>query len=111
MGALINSPKLILSMNVLEEGTVALKGMVNEKQNCHLLSPSHPTGVDVWRPHGGHPLLQGGPYLQEIRTLQSSRGSQPGPGKTVAPWMGTGRGARLISRAEASRSTWELELR
>lgn len=25
--------------------------------------PSRPAGVDVWGPHGGHPLLQGGPHL------------------------------------------------
>lgn len=54
--------------------------------------PSHPAGVDVWGPHGGHPLLQGGPYLQEVCPLQGSRWSQPGPGKVVASLDGEGAG-------------------
>lgn len=45
--------------------------------------PFHPAGVDVWGSHGRYPLLQGGPYLQEVRPLQGSGWSQPGPGKVV----------------------------
>lgn len=65
---------------------------MNWRQECHLLSPFHPAGVDVWGPHGGHPLLQGGPHLQEVRALQSPRRCQPGPGKLAASLEGVGGG-------------------
>ena len=61
---------------------------------------SHPAGVDVWRSHGGHSLLQGGPYLQEVRALQGACWSQPGPGKLVAS-LGGERLACDFSRSEA----------
>lgn len=60
-----------------------LGGMVRGR-NIIFFLPSHPAGVDVRGPHGGHSLLQGGPYLQEVCTLQGPRWSQPGSGKTVA---------------------------
>lgn len=39
-------------------------------------------GMDVWWADGGHPMLQGRTYLQEIRPLQSSRWGQPGQGES-----------------------------
>lgn len=51
--------------------------------------PSHPltrcvslAGVDVRRPHGGHPLLQGRSHLQEVRPLQGPWWGQPGQGES-----------------------------
>lgn len=41
------------------------------------------TGVDVRRPDGGHPLLQGGSHLQEVRPLQGPRWGEPGPGESL----------------------------
>lgn len=40
-------------------------------------------GVDVRRPDGGHPLLQGGSHLQEVRPLQGARWGEPGPGESL----------------------------
>lgn len=71
---------------------------MNWRQEYHL-SPFHPAGVDVRGPHGGHPLLQGGPHLQEVCALQSPRRCQPGPGKLAASLEGV-RGGGLAPLAE-----------
>lgn len=66
-----------------------LRGWSHKDRGVTFVLPSRPAGVDVWGPHGGHPLFQGGPHLQEVCALQGPRWSQPGPGKVVA-FRGTG---------------------
>lgn len=52
-----------------------------------LFDPCVAAGLDVRRSHGGHPLLQGGTHLQEVRPLQSSRRGQPSQGETLAHFV------------------------
>lgn len=46
------------------------------------LCPCVSAGVDVWWSNGGHPLLQGGTHLQEVRPLQGSWWGQLGQGES-----------------------------